>query len=115
MPKPEPLFLFSLPRSGSTLLQRMLSSHSQITTQSELWFLIPLIETMGPGYSKSMYDRKTLARAHTHLRTMLPGGEADYEEALRAFADVLYTKLAVRDSMYILDKTPRYYLMIDQI
>ena len=33
---PEPIFIFGLPRSGSTLLERMLSAHSAITAAGEL-------------------------------------------------------------------------------
>ncbi|MFW6066259.1 MAG: sulfotransferase, partial [Planctomycetota bacterium] len=36
-----PLILFSLPRSGSTLLQRMLSLHGRIASTAEPWLLIP--------------------------------------------------------------------------
>ena len=41
-----PVFLFSLPRSGSTLLQRMLLGHEQIASISEGWVLLPLIYAM---------------------------------------------------------------------
>ena len=37
------IFLLSLPRSGSTLLQRLISAHEDISSTSECWFLLPLI------------------------------------------------------------------------
>ena len=40
--KTNPIFLFSLPRSGSTLLQRLLGGHPDIMTVSEPWLLLPL-------------------------------------------------------------------------
>ena len=39
----KPVFLFSLPRSGSTMLQRALGRHPNIATLSESWFLLGLI------------------------------------------------------------------------
>ena len=38
-----PIFLYSLPRSGSTLLQRMLADNPVIATASEPWFLLPIV------------------------------------------------------------------------
>ena len=35
------VFIFSQPRSGTTLLQRMLTSHSDIVSVSETWLLLP--------------------------------------------------------------------------
>ena len=36
-----PIFLFSLPRSGSTLLQRVLMSHKDIASVAEPWLMLP--------------------------------------------------------------------------
>ena len=38
-----PLFLLSLPRSGSTLVQRVLARSPQIATASETWLLMPFL------------------------------------------------------------------------
>ncbi len=37
----KPLFLFTLPRSGSTLCQRVLAAHPQIATTTEPHLLLP--------------------------------------------------------------------------
>ncbi|MBT8101022.1 MAG: sulfotransferase, partial [Gammaproteobacteria bacterium] len=37
-----PVFLLSLPRSGSTLLQRMLMTHPAISSVPEPWLLLPI-------------------------------------------------------------------------
>lgn len=49
-----PIFIISLPRSGSTLLQNILSNNSEISTTSEPWILIPLI-----SFYKGDYKSKT--------------------------------------------------------
>jgi hypothetical protein len=41
--RPTPLFLLSLPRSGSTLAQRILAAHAGIATTSEPWILLPYL------------------------------------------------------------------------
>ena len=47
MNKATPIFIISLPRSGSTLLQRILTSHESVASASEPWLLLPLIEMIG--------------------------------------------------------------------
>ena len=39
----KPVFLLSLVRSGSTLLQRVLAGHSKISTTGEPWILLPYL------------------------------------------------------------------------
>ena len=41
-----PIFIFSAPRSGSTLLQRVLAAHTQVATASEPWILLPLLSPL---------------------------------------------------------------------
>ena len=40
-----PVFLLSLPRSGSTLLQRLLAVSPEVATAPEPWFLLPLVQS----------------------------------------------------------------------
>ena len=110
-----PVFLFSLPRSGSTLLQRILSTHEDISTKSELWFLLPHIEALKNQYTFSQYSNISLQNATAALLEQLPEGEEDYYRAIRALGDSLYGRLAKNDERYLLDKTPRYYLVIKEI
>ena len=37
------IFLISLPRSGSTMLQRVLVGHSEIESSAEPWLMLPLV------------------------------------------------------------------------
>ena len=110
-----PVFLFSLPRSGSTLLQRMLSTHEDINTKSELWFLLPHVEALKNRYTFSWYSKLSLTNATRGLLEQLPAGEEDYYRAIRALGDSLYDSLASNNERYVLDKTPRYYLIIKEI
>lgn len=111
----KPVFIISLPRSGSTLLQRILSTHEDISTKSELWFLLPHVEAIKNKYTYSRYSNISLRNATKALLEQLPGGEDDYYQAIRMLSDHLYGRLAKNNEKYLLDKTPRYYFIIDEI
>jgi hypothetical protein len=108
------LFLISPPRSGSTLLQRMLGSHSQVFTFPEPHLITPLAFL---GYhdlvDKAPYDHINAAQAIKTFVASLPNGEHDYLDALRAYADTMYGRmLGKSNKRYFLDKTPAYALVL---
>ncbi|MFW6067857.1 MAG: sulfotransferase family protein [Myxococcota bacterium] len=114
MPQPQLIFVISPPRSGSTLLQRMLGSHSEIFTHPEPHLVTPLAHL---GYhdtvDKAPYDHINAAEAIRLFVSHLPGGEADYLDALRAYADTMYGRmLATSKRSRFLDKTPAYALVL---
>src|SRR5262245_40499479 len=108
------LFVISPPRAGSTLLQRMLGSHSQVFTYPEPHLITPLAFL---GYhdlvDKAPFDHINAAEAMKTFVAGLPRGEADYLDALRAYADTLYGRmLGPTGKRYFLDKTPAYALVL---
>ena len=108
------LFVISPPRAGSTLLQRMLGSHSQVFTCPEPHLISPLAFL---GYhdlvDKAPYDHINAAEAIKTFVTGLPNGEADYLDALRAYADTMYGRmLAPSGKQYFMDKTPANALVL---
>ena len=108
------LFIISPPRAGSTLLQRMLGSHRAIYTHPEPHLITPLAYL---GYhdlvDKAPYDHINAAEAVRLFVSNLPRGEADYLDAVRAYADTLYGRmLAPSGKRYFLDKTPAYALVL---
>lgn len=108
------LFLISTPRSGSTLMQRMLGSHSEVFTHPEPHLMTPLAH-LGFYYNvdKAPYDHINSAEALRLFVDGLPNGERDYLDALRAYSDTLYGRmLATTDKRYFLDKTPAYALVL---
>jgi hypothetical protein len=112
------LFVIGSPRSGSTMLQRMLGSHSAIFTHPEPHLLTPLAHL---GYfhnvEKAPYDHINAAKAMREFVDELPHKEADYVQACRAYADTLYGKMLATapDKTRFLDKTPAYALVTDFI
>lgn len=110
-----PIFIFSLPRSGSTLLQRMLMSHSDIASLAEPWILLPLFYAQKTSGNYTEYNQAWSKEAVSDFIEAFPKGSTDYQEALRAFVLGLYSKHCLNEESYFLDKTPRYYLIIKEI
>ncbi len=107
------IFLIGAPRSGTTMLQRMLASHSAIYTHPEPHVITPLYYL---GYyaivDKAPYDHVNAAEALRELCEELPRGEEDYLDAVRAYASTLYERvLAPSKKRCFLDKTPAYALV----
>ena len=109
------IFVIGSPRSGSTLLQRMLSSHSSIFSCPEPHIITPLAHL---GYyetvEKAPYDHLRAVDAIRDFVSELPEGEEDYLDACRAYTDSLYSRrLQTSSKSLFLDKTPAYALVLD--
>jgi hypothetical protein len=110
------IFLLGAPRSGTTLLARILSAHPQIHGRAEPHLITPIAHL---GYygtvQKAPYDPNNVQQAVKEFVADLPGGEADYLDALRAYADTMYGRMlagAPAGKRYFLDKTPAYALVL---
>jgi sulfotransferase family protein len=112
---PQPIFLLSLPRSGSTLVQRVLASHEEVATTPEPWVLLPQVYAMRERGAYAEYVQVSAARAIREFAQGLPGGAADYDDELRAFVLRLYARAAPSAPTYFLDKTPRYHLIVEEL
>ncbi len=110
------IFVVSPPRSGSTLLMRMLAAHSQIYSRPEPHIFPPLAHL---GYFDTVdaapFDHLQAAQAIREFVADLPRGEADYLDACRAYTDTLYGRMLVahgQGKRYFLDKTPANALVL---
>ncbi len=113
--QPTPIFLFSLPRSGSTLLQKLLLSSKEIASISESWILLPILYSVKREGVAAEYGHPGLYQAVQEFIQVLPDKEEDYYSAVRAFSQVLYSKACSGDVSYFLDKIPQYFLIIPLI
>jgi hypothetical protein len=108
------VFVISPPRAGSTLLQRMLGSHSEVYTCPEPHLVTPLAYL---GYHDRVdaapYDHINAAEAIRLFVERLPRGEDDYLDALRAYADTMYGRMLESSGRSrFVDKTPAYALVL---
>lgn len=110
----EPLFLFSLPRAGSTLTQRLLAAHPAISSAAEPWLLLPFFGALS-GESYADYDAATARRAVSEFCRVLPGGETLYRAEVARMTGRLYNAMSEEGARYFLDKTPRYSLIAEDI
>jgi hypothetical protein len=110
-----PIFILSLPRSGSTLTQKILASHPQIASAAEPWLLLPFVYALRSEGIYTEYAQGSGSHAIREFVRELPAGVADYHCAIRDMALRLYTDSAGDNKTYFLDKTPRYHLIINEM
>ncbi len=111
------IFLISMPRSGSTLLQRVLAGHADITTSAETWLLLQLVYGRRENGLQAEYGANWAQLAIEEFLANYTDGPEVYDEGIRAFAEVLYgNALKQTTARLFLDKTPRYsYIVKDLI
>lgn len=110
------LFVIAPPRSGSTMLARVLGAHSAIYARAEPHVIGPLAHL---GYfatvDRAPFDQYQAAAAMRTIVADLPRGEADYLDACRAYVDTIYGRLLDHQGggrRYLLDKTPANALVL---
>jgi len=110
-----PIFIFSMPRSGSTLLQKILMSHENISSHAEPWFLLNMASMYKYKNVKSDFAYSALHVAVEDMINSFENKEEDLYKYIREFALNVYQNLSDENSIYFIDKTPRYFLIIDFI
>jgi hypothetical protein len=110
------IFLVSQPRSGSTLLQNMLRGHPRIHTVPEPWLMLHLLYGQRPDGIAAEYDAGTAQRALLNYLSATGGGRQLHVASIRAAALRLYEgALEHSGKDLFLDKTPRYYLVAEEL
>lgn len=110
------IFIISPPRSGSTLLQRIIARHPDVHTTAEPWLLLPLMYTWRQAGHRAEYDADLAYIALTDFLTTLPDGINMYKNEIRRTAVTVYNAACMTAGKSIfLDKTPRYYFIIPEL
>ena len=111
----KPIFIISLPRSGSTLLQRILASHENISTASEPSFLLPLVYSIRKSGIYTEYAHSVTVSGLEDLFKLIPNEIYGYYKVLRNAAYELYTSVSEEKTRYFVDKTPRYHFILQDL
>jgi hypothetical protein len=99
-PEPGPIFIVGLPRSGTTLVDRILASHADITSLGELQdFALALMQTNAEALDKRSLIDRSVDMDHARL------GE-EYRRRLGELSDA---------RGFVIDKAPLNYLYIGLI
>ena len=99
-PRPDPIFIVGLPRSGSTLVEQILASHSQVEPTQELPELGAIADRLGGNAaraSEGAYPDVLAALTPDELKAL---GE-DYLERTRTYRKT--------DAAFFIDKTPNNF------
>lgn len=99
-PRPDPIFILGLPRSGSTLIEQILASHSQVEGTHELPHIPALAGRLGGGVR-----RESEGAYPDVLAALTPGEFAALGEEYLALAQV-HRKLG---RPYFIDKLPNNF------
>ncbi len=95
-------------RGGTTLLRKMLDSHSALYSPAETWFLLPLLELWnGRGTAEGYAPSQAAAALRQHL------AEPGFLDCCRAFAARFYGRSLPDPNQLYVDKTPLYLAIAD--
>lgn len=111
------IFLISQPRSGSTLLQKILYNHPDIATTSEPWICLPLLhKSIHENIKiskKVIYNNKIATNA---INDAFFNNDFDKKRIFSEICYLLYEKeMNKQNKHFFLDKTPRYYYIIEEL
>jgi len=110
------LFIISQPRSGSSLLQQLLMATDEVFSVPEPWLMLPLVhiykETeITDGYNPRYAQANIMQYINTSTATV-----KDIKNSIRKLALELYNYADMPDECrYFLDKTPRYYHIVNEL
>ncbi len=95
-----PVFIVAMPRSGTTLLERMLATHPELSPAGELLIVGQLVQELCAHFGQNQYDLAALGRIPPRVWR-----EAGQEYVQRA-------RQLVGDARYFSDKMPDNYLWL---
>lgn len=115
VPDTQIVFLLSMPRAGSTLLQRLLMGSGVCKTVGEPSFLLRFLGLGGdPILRASTYSEALVETALEDMRKAWGGFDDCYRKGVHDLAVSIYNGLAGEFPFFI-DKTPRYSLIAEEL
>ncbi|MBL86698.1 MAG: hypothetical protein CMO82_08590 [Winogradskyella sp.] len=96
------------------MLQQLILSNGKIVSSPEPWQMLSLIHTFKITENKEGFNPNYASINFTRYLSELKGGLLDYKHNIKNLALKLYGD-RVEDGQYFLDKTPRYYHIIEEL
>ena len=110
------IFLISLPRSGSTLLQRILGGHDSVFTAGESWLMLHPLYALKHDRIQADYEPKYAEIALREIINQFPEKDEIFYKAVRRYSLTFYDQaLENSGKSFFLDKTPRYYMILNDL
>ena len=108
------IFIISQPRSGSSLLQQIINSNEKVYSDIENWILLSLLTEENTGLSEEGYSTFKKSK---NINAFIQSNNLKkvYYSAVRSFITNLHSKKLNKKHEYILEKTPRYYHIINDL
>ncbi|TYP00050.1 sulfotransferase family protein [Geothermobacter ehrlichii] len=110
----KPVFILSLPRSGSTLLQRLLLMSGHCATLGEPSLLLRFLGEDDVVVRKATYWEFLVSIGMKDIRENWSGFDDAYYSGVKDLMLKIYTGLAGGKEWFV-DKTPRYTLICEEI
>jgi hypothetical protein len=98
-----PIFVIGMPRSGTTLVERILSSHSDVHSSGELMSFPLTFKRLSGSRTRRLLDVDTIAHSHT----------IDWAQAGTDY--LTHARPSAGDTPYFVDKLPHNFLYVGAI
>lgn len=109
------LFLISQPRSGSSLLQQLLMSTGEIKSVPEPWIMLAFTQVFRSTSNQDEFNPRHCAINFKEYLARTGAGTDLVKEEIRKLILKVYSLTALEGKRYFLDKTPRYYHILEEI
>jgi tetratricopeptide (TPR) repeat protein len=96
----EAVFVVGMPRSGTTLIERIISQHTDVTSAGELGYFGSLLKTMGTSKSARLLDQETIKAS----------GKVDFSELGKTYIES--TRALTGETKKFIDKMPLNVLYV---
>lgn len=102
-PNAEPIFVIGMPRSGTTLIDRILSSHPQVTSAGELHNFAIAVKRLSGSRTRDLFDLDTVAAT----------SGIDWSALGRGYIES--TRPLTGSRLHFVDKLPHNFLYVGHI
>jgi hypothetical protein len=110
------IFLISQPKSGSTLLQRVLAGQPDIHTSAETWLMLHPVYGLRTRGIRTDFNSNWAATGVREFLDNYADGRQTYFAGIRSFAETVYGSVLARSGKrWFLDKTPRYTMIVNEL